>query len=81
MFEKESLENVKNCIEKFLNTKKVMVYDKKYGWCDEEVNRTQENMTVFTFNNGNGVVVIDTEKFNGLSKTKQNKILKKFKED
>lgn len=70
--------NVEECINEFLKAEKVMVYDKKYGWHDEEVNRTRENMIVLTYNNGNGVAVLDKEKFEKLSKSKQNKFFKLF---
>lgn len=67
--------DVEQCINDFLSAEKASVYDKKYGWHDEEVNRTRENMIVLTFNNGDGVAVLDKEKFEKLSKTKQNKFL------
>lgn len=68
--------DVEECVNKFLNTEKVRVYDRRYGWHDEEVNRTRENMIVLTYKNGNGVVVLDKEKFEKLPKSKQNKIFK-----
>ncbi len=69
--------DVNKCVEEFLNTDEVPIYEK--GSVEPHrkfVNRTPNNMTVLTFNNGNGVAVIDTEQFNKLSKTKQNKFLK-----
>ena len=68
--------DVEQCINEFLSTKKTKVYSKRYGWCDEELNRTRENMIVVTYNNGNGVAVLDKEKFEKLSKSKQNKFFK-----
>ena len=65
--------DVDKCIEEFLNTDEVKVYDKKYGWTVEQINHTRKNMMVLTFSNGNGVAVIDTEKFSKLPKAKQNK--------
>lgn len=68
--------NVEECVNEYLNTEKVRVYDKKYGWNDEILHRTRENMIVITYNNGNGVAVLDKEKFEKLSKSKQNKFFK-----
>lgn len=59
--------DVEECINEFLKTKEIN---------KEPVNRTRENMIVFTYNNGNGVMVLDRDKFNKLSKSRQNKLFK-----
>lgn len=68
--------DVEECVNEFLKPKKTSVYDKRYGWYDKEIHRTRENMIVVTYNNGNGVAVLDKEEFEKLSKSKQNKFFK-----
>lgn len=68
-------------MNEFLNLKK---YQSAKGWnmdtYDVENERTKENTIVFEYKNGNGVCILNKSVFENLSKSKQNKILKRFGE-
>ena len=69
--------DVEQCIEEFLNTDEVYVYEKNsVGVYKKQITHNQNNMIVLTFNNGDGVAIIDNEQFSKLPKAKQNKFLK-----
>lgn len=69
--------DVDKCVEEFLNTTEVSIYSRgDIQPHKEQITRDRDNMMVLTFNNGNGVAVIDTERFNQLPKSKQNKFFK-----